>query len=76
MRLFYNKEKIQRIQLSKAFDHDCSFKDKDKRAATTVVDKKLRNLRHYYGQIYEKEIFAFLNIATIYGHMKNLCNHT
>ena len=56
---FGNKEKIQRTELSKAFHHNCNFKDVHKRKPPKVVShQKLRNLRHYYGQLHEKEIFA------------------
>ena len=56
---FGKKEKIQRTELSKAFHHNCNFKDVHKRKPPKVVsDQKLRNLRHYYGQLHEKEIFA------------------
>ena len=56
---FGKKEKIQRTELSKAFHHNCNFKDVHKRKPPKVVShQKLRNLRHYYGQLHEKEIFA------------------
>ena len=60
MCLFFGKKgKIQRTELSKAFQHNCNFKNVHSRKPPKVVShQKLRNLRHYYGQLHEKEIFA------------------
>ena len=60
MRFFFgNKQKIRTTHLSNAFDHNCSFKEIHNRKPPKVVShQQLRNLRHYYGQLHEKEIFA------------------
>ena len=53
------QKKIRTAHLSNAFDHNCSFKNVYKRKPPKVIsDQQLRNLRHYYGQLHEKEIFA------------------
>ena len=57
---FGDKKKIQREHKSKAFDHDCTIKNKDNRIPPNIVSpQNLRNLRHYYDQIHDEEVFAF-----------------
>ena len=57
---FGDKKNIHIAHKNKAFDHDCTIKNKDDRIPPKVVSpQNLRNLRHYYGQIHDKEVFAF-----------------